>query len=177
MYGGQALHADGRELNLNEPGVVRTLLDEALSRGWRADESGRSEIDGWSLFDAVTARARFRKLGCRPSAEVDQTPAPRPIERKVLHLRRSKRLGPARIGWRLGLPASTCHAILRRAGQPRLAYLDRATAEPIRRYEHDQPGDLIHVDVKKLGNIPDGGGWRTQGRAQGKHNRSTTPDL
>jgi hypothetical protein len=45
----------------------------------------------------------------------------------------------------------------------RLAHLDRATREPIRRYEHPAPGDLVHVDVKKLGNIPDGGGWRTQG--------------
>src|SRR5689334_11564430 len=60
---------------------------------------------------------------------------------------------------------------LRRAGAARLAHLDRGTAEPIRRYEHAAPGDLIHVDVKKLGNIPDGGGWRAHGRAQGKRNR------
>jgi len=108
----------------------------------------------------------------RPHRSPNRTP--RPVERRVLHLRRSKRLGPVRIGWRLGLPASTCHAILRRAGVARLAHLDRATAEPIRRYEHAAPGDLIHVDIKKLGNIPDGGGWRTQGRAQGKLNRTAT---
>jgi hypothetical protein len=108
----------------------------------------------------------------RPHRNPNRTP--RPVERRVLHLRRSKRLGPVRIGWRLGLPASTCHNILRRAGVARLAHLDRGTAEPIRRYEHDAPGDLIHVDVKKLGNIPDGGGWRTQGRAQGKLNRTAT---
>jgi pimeloyl-ACP methyl ester carboxylesterase len=40
----------------------------------------------------------------------------------------------------------------------RLSYVDRATGEPIRRYEHPHPGALVHVDVKKLGNIPDGGG-------------------
>ncbi len=103
------------------------------------------------------------------------TRTPRPVERRVLRLRASKRLGPVRIGWRLDLPASTCHAILRRAGVARLVHLDRATAQPIRRYEHPRPGDLIHVDIKKLGNIPDGGGWRTQGRHQGKLNRTATP--
>jgi hypothetical protein len=56
MHGGEVRHADGRGLNLNQPGVVRALLDEALSRGWQADVPGRSEIDGWLLFDAVVAR-------------------------------------------------------------------------------------------------------------------------
>ncbi|NYF58551.1 transposase InsO family protein [Micromonospora purpureochromogenes] len=98
-----------------------------------------------------------------------------PLERKVLHLRVKKRWGPARIAGRLGLAASTCHAILRRAGVARLAHLDRGTGRPVRRYEHANPGDLVHVDVKKLGNIPDGGGWRTQGRRRGKLNRTATP--
>ena len=57
----------------------------------------------------------------------------------------------------------------------RLTHVDRATGEPVRRYEHDQPGSLLHVDVKKLGNIPDGGGWRYVGRTQGNRNRNTTP--
>ena len=58
----------------------------------------------------------------------------------------------------------------------RLSYLDRATGEPIRAYEHPYPGSLVHVDVKKFGNIPDGGGWRYVGRLQGERNRSATPD-
>jgi Integrase core domain len=53
----------------------------------------------------------------------------------------------------------------------RLAYLDRATGQPIRRYEHDHPGDLVHIDVKKLGNIPAGGGHRFLGRSAGGRNR------
>src|SRR5699024_5107766 len=57
----------------------------------------------------------------------------------------------------------------------RLSHVDRATGEPIRRYEHPYPGSMIHVDVKKLGNIPDGGGWRYVGRRQGDSNRSATP--
>ena len=53
--------------------------------------------------------------------------------------------------------------------------MDRVTGAPIRRYEHHEPGSLLHVDVKKLGNIPDGGGWRYVGRAQGERNRAATP--
>ena len=63
------------------------------------------------------------------------------------------------------MPASTVHAVLVRCRLNRLTHLDRATGEPIRRYEHEHPGDLIHVDVKKLGKVPDGGGWRYVGRA------------
>ena len=74
------------------------------------------------------------------------------------------------------MPASTVHAVLVRCRLNRLTHIDRATGEPIRRYEHDHPGDLLHVDVKKLGNIPDGGGWRYVGRQQGDRNRAATPD-
>jgi transposase InsO family protein len=92
-----------------------------------------------------------------------------------VRLRFTHRYGPARIAARLGLPASTVHAVLRRYRVPRLAHLDRATGTRIRRYEHARPGDLVHVDVKKLGRIPDGGGWRAVGRAQGDRNaRATT---
>ena len=94
--------------------------------------------------------------------------------RKIVHLRWKQRLGPVEIGDRLGMPSSTVHAVLVRCRLNRLTHLDRATGEPIRRYQHDHPGDLIHVDVKKLGKVPDGGGWRYVGREQGKRNRSAT---
>jgi transposase InsO family protein len=101
------------------------------------------------------------------------------VERKVLHLRRSRRLGPAAIAGRLGMHASTVHRVLARHHVPRLATLDLATGEPIRkepaqRYEWPNPGDLVHVDIKKLGRIPDGGGHRLVGRAQGIRNRART---
>ena len=104
------------------------------------------------------------------------SPARTPVrtERRIIGLRVTRRLGPARIAWRLGLPPSTVHAVLVRYGCPRLAHLDRATGRPVRRYERDRPGELIHVDVKKLGNIPDGGGHRAAGRAQGNRNRHRT---
>ncbi|MDF9811337.1 IS481 family transposase [Streptomyces sp. SPB162] len=97
-------------------------------------------------------------------------------EAAVCDLRQARKLGPARIGPILGLPASTVHRILTRHGLNRLAWLDRPTGEPIRRYERDRPGELVHVDIKKLGNIPDGGGWRTVGRTAGNHNRQATTD-
>ena len=94
--------------------------------------------------------------------------------RRIVSLRRRHRLGPVAIGDLLGMPASTVHAVLVRCRLNRLTHLDRATGEPIRRYEHERPGDLLHVDVKKLGKVPDGGGWRYVGREQGLRNRSAT---
>ena len=98
------------------------------------------------------------------------------LEARVCAIRQARKLGPARIGPILGLPVSTVHRILARHGLNRLAWLDRPTGEPIRRYERARPGELVHVDIKKLGNIPDGGGWRTVGRAVGAYNRQATTD-
>ncbi|GAB2754968.1 hypothetical protein GCM10027039_11770 [Terrabacter koreensis] len=64
--------------------------------------------------------------------------------------------------------------MLSRCRLNRLSQVDRATGEPLRRYEHEHPGDLLHVDVKKLGKVPDGGGWRYVGRQQGLRNRAAT---
>jgi transposase-like protein len=98
------------------------------------------------------------------------------LVRKIVSLRRRKRWGPVEIGDALGVPASTVHAVLTRCRLNRLSHLDRLTGEPVRRYEHEHPGDLLHVDVKKLGNIPDGGGWRYTGITEGKRNRQATLD-
>lgn len=86
----------------------------------------------------------------------------------MCRLRRERKLGPARIGPVLGLPASTVHRVLTRHGLNRLAWLDRPTGAVIRRYERERPGELIHVDVKKLGRIPDGGGHKVRGRDAGR---------
>ena len=75
-----------------------------------------------------------------------------------MRLRWRQRLGPVQIAGQLGMPASTVHAVLVRCRINRLSRIDRVTGEPLRRYEHDHPGSLIHVDVTKFGNIPDGGG-------------------
>jgi hypothetical protein len=79
QHQGTARHADGRYLNLNKPGVIRALLDEAIARGWRADATIPAEMDGWDLFDAVFAdRAKREEASAErpPLAELrrDQSP-------------------------------------------------------------------------------------------------------
>jgi transposase InsO family protein len=108
----------------------------------------------------------------RPHRQPNRTPAP--VVRKIVHLRWKQRLGPVEIADRLGMASSTVHAVLVRCRINRLTHIDRAIGEPIRRYEHERPGDLIHVDVKKLGRVPDGGGWRYLGRQLGEKHRSAT---
>jgi transposase InsO family protein len=99
----------------------------------------------------------------RPRSCPHQTPPE--IEAQIIELRTLLKQGPARIGGQLGMPASTVHRVLCRLGLNRLAWLDRPTGRVIRRIHTDHPGELVHIDVKKLGRIPDGGGWRVHGRA------------
>ena len=97
----------------------------------------------------------------RPHHSPNRTAAE--VERQVLELRRDRRLGPARIAGIVELPPSTVHRILARHSMPRLAWLDRPTGAPVR-YERARPGELVHVDIKKLGRLREGGGWRVHGR-------------
>jgi transposase InsO family protein len=85
-------------------------------------------------------------------------------ESRICQLRTTLKRGPRRLAPLLGIPASTIHAVLTRHGLHRLAWLDRPTGQPIRRYERQRPGELIHVDVKKIARLRDGGGWRVHGR-------------
>ena len=75
-----------------------------------------------------------------------------------------------------GVPASTVHRVLVRHGLNRLRWMDRPTGRVIRRIDTDRPGELVHVDVKKLGRIPDGGGWRAHGRGNDGHTRAAHAD-
>ena len=77
--------------------------------------------------------------------------------RRIVDVRWRKRLGPVQIAGRLGMPSSTVHAVLTRCRINRLSYIDRVTGEPMRGIRTN-PGSLIHVDVTKFANIPDGGG-------------------
>lgn len=147
--------------------------------------------DGWpvasvaNLFmvSPVTARkwaARYRTEGAAGMADRSSRPRSSPnktspaVTRQIVRRRLRHRLGPVQIGHELGLAPSTVHAVLVRCRLNRLAYLDRVTGEPIRRYEHAHPGSLIHVDVTKFGNIPDGGGHRFVGITRGRANRIAT---
>jgi len=149
--------------------------------------------DGWPLrraaerFQVSVATAarwagRYRELGeggmedrsSRPISSPGRTP--QRTERRIIALRVNRRWGPARIGYLLGMHPSTVHKVLARYCLARLSWLDRGTGRVIRRYEHTRPGDLVHVDVKKLGRIPDGGGHRAVGRAKGWSNRGHSKD-
>lgn len=94
--------------------------------------------------------------------------------RRIVSLRLGKRIGPVQLAAATGVAPATAHRVLTRCRLNRLSHVDRATGEPVRRYEHDRPGAMLHVDVKKFGNITDGGGWRFVGRAQGMRNRAAT---
>ena len=86
-------------------------------------------------------------------------------ERRIINMRVTRRWGPARIAGRLGLVVSTVWRVLKRFGLSRLRDLDPPTGRIIR-YEKNVPGELVHVDIKKMGRIPEGGGWRVHGRAK-----------
>lgn len=96
---------------------------------------------------------------------------PERTEAKIVRERRRDKIGPDRIAARLDLPASTVYRVLCRHDLNRLRHLDRQTAAPIRRYERSRPGELVHVDIKKLGRIPPGGGHKVLGRAEGRRDR------
>ena len=149
--------------------------------------------DGWSLRRAAerfnvsvqtAARwsCRYRESGVAGLADRSSRPVSCPhrsglrTERRVLGLRVNKRWGPARIAYHLHLNISTVHRILTRYHCPPLRFTDPATGtrirgrEPARRYEYAWPGEMVHVDIKKLGRIPDGGGHRILGRVRGEAN-------
>lgn len=143
----------------------------------------RVEIDGWTLAKAAEAAGvsrqtvtkwvgRYRQLG-EPGLE-DRSSRPRRSPRAlredqvaaILAARHELGVGPHRLAPVVGSPRSTIGDVLRRHGLSRLADRDRPTGIPIR-YVRERPGELLHMDVKKLGRIPDGGGHRFRGRGHG----------
>jgi transposase InsO family protein len=103
----------------------------------------------------------------RPRHSPARTPTR--TERRIIKVRVLRRWGPARIGYLLGLHPSTVHRVLTRYRLAKLRWLDRPTGRVVRRMHSEHCGDLVHVDVKKLGKIPAGGGWRMLGRSVGQH--------
>ena len=156
--------------------LARLVVDQ----GWPISRAAERYDVSWPT--AKRWADRYRRLGPAGMNDASSRPHRSPhrvsqsLVRKIVHLRWKQRLGPVQIGDRVGLSTSTVHKVLVRCRINRLSHLDRATGEPIRRYEHERPGDLVHVDVKKLGNVPDGGGWRYLGRQSGQANRRATRD-
>ncbi|WP_328730860.1 IS481 family transposase [Streptomyces caniferus] len=123
----------------------------------------------WAGRYRLHGRAGMEDRSSSPCHQPRRTPAT--VEEQVIRLRREHRIGPLRLATRAGVAASTAHRILKRHGLPPLAAVDRATGEAVRRYERARPGELVHIDVKKLGRIPDGGGHKVLGRAASSPNK------
>ena len=156
----------------------RLLMVRRREAGWpvahiaAAMGVSRKCVKTWVDRFASDGEAGLYDRSSRPHRMPTRTPAE--LEQRIVELRRDERRGPDWIGAELGVPARTVSRVLARHGVPRLASLDPITGEVIRaskhtavRYERERPGELVHMDVKKLGRIPDGGGWRAHGRGLG----------
>ena len=147
----------------------RLLLCQRIEQGWPVAHA--AEAMGMSRARAYVWWRRYQIEGVAGLEDRSSRPHSSPTrtkpstEMRIITVRRQKGLGPARIAGIVHLPASTVHAVLVRHGLNRLDRLDRATRVPVRRIEVDRPGELVHLDIKKLGRIPQGGGWRVHGRA------------
>ena len=161
LHGNARLTVHGRRL------LVRRVIDDRRPIAHVAKEVGVSRqcATRWVKRFRAEGEAGLRDRSSRPRTTPSRTSAER--EQAVLAARDRLRQGPARIAAVTGVPARTVSRILGRHHVPPLAWLDPVTGQLIRasrataeRYERDRPGELVHVDVKKLGRIPDGGGWR-----------------
>ncbi len=141
-------------------------------------------IDGWKPADAAKAMGVSRQTAYKwlrrfhdegPAGLGDRSSAPRRCPHQlsadavasIVAARLDTLHGPHRLAYGLGRPRSTIYGVLRRAGISRLSFIDRPTRTVVR-YERERPGELLHIDVKKLGRIREGGGWRIHGREMGK---------
>ncbi|CCH33010.1 IS481 family transposase [Actinosynnema sp. NPDC047251] len=168
-----------RNAPLSETGRLR-LARCVVEAGWPLRRAaGRFQV---SVSTASRWAGRYRERGEAGMADRSSRPlrsprrTPTRTERRIVKVRVLRRWGPARIAGLLGLVASTVHRVLVRYGLARLTWLDRATGRVVRRYEHAGPGDLVHVDIKKPGNIPDGGGHKIHRRQAGGRNSSAHRD-
>lgn len=160
----------------------RKLIVQRHQDGWKqahiaaAMGISRKCVKTWIDRHEAEGEAGLETRSSRPHSMPTKTCAQ--VEQRVLAARAKHREGPDVLGPRVGVPARTVTRILRRHDVPYLRECDPMTGEVIRsskttavRYERDRPGELVHMDVKKLGKIPDGGGWRALGRAAGNRDR------
>ena len=156
----------------------RLLIIHRREAGWAqahiaaAMGCSRKTVRYWLARFAAEGLPGLHDRSTRPRTSPSRLPAA--AESVIVQLRTSERLGRDEIAARTGIAPRTVSRVLRRRGLPPLSALDPITGEVIRsskqtsvRYERELPGELAHMDVKKLGRIPDGGGWKAHGRAMG----------
>ena len=155
------------------------LAESIVIHGWPI----RRAAERFQVSPATASKwaARYRlqvpmtDQSSRPHTSPSRTPTR--LERRIIKLRVTRRWGPHRIGYHLRVPRSTVGRVLARYRMPLLTHLDQATGVVVRRprpvrYERARPGELVHMDIKKLGRIPDGGGHKMLGRTLGnRHNK------
>ena len=164
----------------------RKLIVARYRAGWpkaliaSAMGISRKCVRTWITRYEAEGEAGLVDRSSRPHTSPTRTAAE--VEDRIVELRSRERRGPDRLGAEIGVPARTVSRVLVRRGQPRLCALDPMTGEVIRsskqaatRYEGSRPGELVHMDVKKLGRIPDGGGWRAHGRGPADNAKRKTP--
>jgi transposase InsO family protein len=158
----------------------RLLIVRRHQAGWKqahiaaAMGVSRKCVRTWLARYLAEGEAGLEARSSRPHAMPTKT-APE-VEQQVLDARAEHREGPDILAPKVGVSARTVSRILRRYAVPYLRECDPMTGTVIRsskatavRYERDRPGELVHMDVKKLGKIPAGGGWRARGQTRTNH--------
>ena len=164
-------HANAR---LTPAGRLLTVqrIEAAVPQAHVARQMGlsRGTIAKWWNGWCAEGNAGLVDRSSRPHRSPRRTPAR--VEERICRLRRRTRRGPVYLSARTGVPAATIWRILARNGLNRLSWIDRPTGRVIRRYERSSPGEPVHLDVKKVGQILPGGGWRIHGRNSAQAKRS-----
>jgi transposase InsO family protein len=167
---------------------ARRLIVERVAAGWPAAQVAgqlgisRATVYKWLRRHAEAGEAGLADRSSRPRRMPARTA--KRVEQRVLAARRRRKRGAVVLAAELGLNPSTVGRILARHRVPHLAAVDPISGAPVRssrrsqnRYEHPTPGAMIHVDVKKLGRIPRGGGWRLHGRGEAVKGRGNGYDF
>ena len=162
----------------------RLLIVQRHQQGWKqahiAAAMGVSRKCVRIWIDRYAAEGEPGLLTRSSRPHTTPTKTSEEVEQRVLTARIEHREGPDVLGPKVGVPARTVSRILRRHHVPYLRECDPMTGDIIRsskqtavRYERERPGELVHVDVKKIGRIPDGGGWKAHGRGKGNRDRKS----
>ncbi|WP_407289164.1 integrase core domain-containing protein [Streptomyces sp. BP-8] len=147
--------------------LARCVVDDGwpLRRAAERFQVSHTTASRWAGRYRLHGRAGMKDRSSRPHRQPRRTPAA--VEQQVIHLRRTHRIGPLRLAVRAGVAASTAHRILKRHSLPPLAATDRATGEPVRRYERTRPADNAWAYTKNT--------WRQTCRDLGISPRWTRP--
>ena len=155
----------------------KLLVERIVIEGWPV--AAAAESMGVSAQTADKWLRRYRADGLGGLTDRSSRPRRSPrassdeLVSRIREIRLTRRFGPHRIGYALGVARSTVYRILCRLGLNRLTHIDRSTRQIVR-YQRERAGDLLHVDVKRFARLPDGGGWRARGRRAAAHQKHKT---